>query len=139
MVALGVWEGGTILCFEAFQPDKHVAIDVFDRADSSLFKSYIAERRVADRLKTLGYTPGGSRHDPQHSAPRVLAEPIDVVIDDASHLYEPTRASFETLFPLLRPGGLYLIEDWQWSYYTDFQPPAVGGEGASIALGARGT
>ena len=39
-------------------------------------------------------------------------EPLDLVIDDASHLYGPTMASFEVLFPRLRPGGLYVIEDW---------------------------
>jgi cephalosporin hydroxylase len=39
---------------------------------------------------------------------------LDLVLDDASHVYEPTRASFDCLFPLLRPGGLYLIEDWDW-------------------------
>lgn len=39
-------------------------------------------------------------------------EPIDVVIDDASHLYDPTVASFEVLFPRVRPGGSYIIEDW---------------------------
>jgi len=41
-------------------------------------------------------------------------EPIDLVIDDASHLFEETRASFETLFPRLAPGGAYVIEDWNW-------------------------
>jgi hypothetical protein len=48
--------------------------------------------------------------------------PVDLVIDDASHIYEPTRASFETLFPRLGRGGLYIIEDWQWSYQPE--PPA---------------
>jgi predicted O-methyltransferase YrrM len=39
-------------------------------------------------------------------------EPIDLVIDDASHRYDLTLATFEVLFPLVRPGGTYLIEDW---------------------------
>lgn len=39
-------------------------------------------------------------------------EPTDLVIDDASHLLGPTRASFDVLFPLVRPGGRYIIEDW---------------------------
>ena len=34
------------------------------------------------------------------------------MIDDASHLYVETKASFEELFPRLRPGGLFIIEDW---------------------------
>ena len=42
--------------------------------------------------------------------------PLDLVIDDASHLYPESRASFETLFPRLRPGGLFLLEDWRWQH-----------------------
>jgi predicted O-methyltransferase YrrM len=58
---------------------------------------------------------------------------IDLVIDDASHLYEPTRASFETLFPRVRPGGTYVIEDWNWqlrlTYALTDPAPAVDGDG----------
>jgi hypothetical protein len=38
--------------------------------------------------------------------------PVDLVIDVASHVLAPTRSSFNVLFPLLRPGGVYVIEDW---------------------------
>lgn len=44
-------------------------------------------------------------------------EKLDLVIDDASHLYEPSLATFETLFPKLKPNGLYIIEDWGWSHW----------------------
>ena len=40
------------------------------------------------------------------------------MIDDASHMYEHTKVSFETLFPLLRPGGQYIIEDWSWACWS---------------------
>jgi hypothetical protein len=43
-------------------------------------------------------------------------EALDLVIDDASHLLDLSRASFNILFPLLRPGGLYIIEDWAWAH-----------------------
>jgi hypothetical protein len=46
-----------------------------------------------------------------------FSAPLDLVIDDASHIYGPTKASFQALFPLLRPGGLYLIEDWAWAHW----------------------
>jgi predicted O-methyltransferase YrrM len=42
--------------------------------------------------------------------------PLDLVIDDASHLYDETIASFEVLFPRLRPDGLFIIEDWASDY-----------------------
>lgn len=37
--------------------------------------------------------------------------PFDVVIDDASHVFAHTVRSFEILFPLLRDGGVYIVED----------------------------
>jgi hypothetical protein len=49
---------------------------------------------------------------------------LDMVIDDASHLYEPTLASFQTLFPLLSVGGLYIIEDWAWEHREQFHSPS---------------
>jgi hypothetical protein len=42
--------------------------------------------------------------------------PLDLIIDDASHLLAETRASFNMLFPRLVPGGLYVIEDWSWAH-----------------------
>jgi hypothetical protein len=43
------------------------------------------------------------------------------VIDDASHLLDPTRASFNVPFPLVRPGGVYVIEDWSLDLILDRQ------------------
>ena len=48
---------------------------------------------------------------------------IDLVIDDASHFYEETKVAFEALFPFLRPGGMYLIEDWGWPHAPAAQAP----------------
>ncbi len=45
---------------------------------------------------------------------------LDMIIDDASHFLGNTRASFEILFPHLRPGGLYVIEDYTWSHNEAF-------------------
>jgi len=47
----------------------------------------------------------------------VGAEPLDFIVDDASHDYALSRASFEGLFPLLRPGGVYALEDWGWAQW----------------------
>ncbi len=48
---------------------------------------------------------------------------IDLVIDDASHLYAPSRATFEVLFPRLRNGAIYVLEDWK----TNLLLPHHGG------------
>lgn len=35
-----------------------------------------------------------------------------LIVDDASHLGHPTYKSFQHLWPLVVPGGFYVIEDW---------------------------
>lgn len=41
--------------------------------------------------------------------------PLDIVIDDCSHVFDKTTASFNLLFDCIKPGGLYIIEDIQIS------------------------
>jgi len=45
-------------------------------------------------------------------------EGFDIIIDDASHLGELTKISFWHLFNHhLKPGGIYVIEDWRTGYW----------------------
>jgi len=48
-------------------------------------------------------------------------EPLDLIMDDASHFYTETKATFEACFGYLRPGGKYIIEDWGWAHWNDPQ------------------
>lgn len=41
---------------------------------------------------------------------------IDVIVDDGGHSWKQQIITFETLFPLLTPGGLYFVEDMHTSY-----------------------
>jgi len=48
-------------------------------------------------------------------------EGFDIIIDDCSHIAAYTRASFWHLFDHhLKPGGLYVIEDWGTGYWGDW-------------------
>jgi hypothetical protein len=42
--------------------------------------------------------------------------PFDIIIDDASHIGENTKITFDCLFPLLKKGGYFVVEDLQTSY-----------------------
>ncbi|MCK4913151.1 MAG: hypothetical protein KAS69_00960 [Planctomycetes bacterium] len=46
---------------------------------------------------------------------------FDIIVDDCSHLAELTSRSFWHLFDNhLKPGGLYVIEDWGTGYTNDW-------------------
>jgi hypothetical protein len=71
----------------------------------------------------------GDQNDPEFMAS--LGErigPIDIVIDDGSHVNEHVITSFDALFGHVRPGGLYVIEDLQSSYW-----PGWGGSSGDTA------
>lgn len=46
---------------------------------------------------------------------------FEICIDDASHVSSLTIKSFEILFPLLKPGGLYFIEDLHTTFRGGFE------------------
>lgn len=61
--------------------------------------------------------------------------PFDIIIDDGSHENEHVRISFDALFPHLRNGGLYVIEDLQTSYWTMFGGTAGGVTAPDTSVG----
>lgn len=46
-----------------------------------------------------------------------IGNDVDVILDDGSHIPEHQILSFETLFSSLKPGGVYIIEDIETSYW----------------------
>ena len=87
----------------------------------------------------------GSQADPVFLSHLVNATPggFDIIIDDGGHANFQHLASIRALWPHVRPGGLYVIEDIETQYYASKQwgcygehcgggPP--GHPGTSIAL-----
>jgi hypothetical protein len=46
---------------------------------------------------------------------------FDIVIDDGSHLWADQIASFQKLYPHVKPGGFYVIEDLHTSYWDQYR------------------
>jgi hypothetical protein len=44
----------------------------------------------------------------------------DIIIDDGSHRWDHQRIAFQTLFPMISPGGYYVIEDLHTNYEANF-------------------
>ncbi len=127
---LGIFDGGsTLFLAELARPRRIVAIDQRPLDDSlERLRIHAAERGLAEVVRAYGEVDQADR-------PR-LAEiveeafggggAIDLVIDDCSHMYEETKASFNELFPRLRPGGAYVIEDWRWAHTVVGEEPLEG-------------
>jgi hypothetical protein len=124
LLEIGIWDGGSsAFWYEHLQPERLVAIDLQDREDSPYFRRYLTAKNLHGLLITHWRTDQSDRARLWEIVDRDLGGEIDLVIDDGSHLDRPTRASFEALFPRLPPGGLYIIEDWAWEHWPEFQDP----------------
>lgn len=110
---LGVLKGGSLdLWVNFFKNVKVVGLDIehVDVDESSgKIKFYQADQSDIAKLKEIHQTEA--------------AEGFDIIIDDASHFGKETFLSFIYLFKnALKPGGIYVIEDWgtgYWPHYPD--------------------
>lgn len=111
MLELGVYEGGSLLMWrDYFRNGTIVGLDVkpvnIDDATGRirLYEGYQEDLDLLDRI-----------------AREIAPEGLDIIIDDASHRGDITRITFNHAFDeLLRPGGVYVIEDWQSGYLPDW-------------------
>jgi SAM-dependent methyltransferase len=113
IVDLGIFKGGSAVLFHLlFRPRRLAAVDLSTTRVAAL-DAYIKEHHAEDSLLPFyGYDQADGRRLQQ-----LIESPLDLVVDDASHSYGPSRASFNALFPCVRPGGFYVIEDWGWAHW----------------------
>ena len=74
-----------------------------DKKESQLFNSGNISTHVVDQEVAASF----------NALKAAFAVEFDVVIDDSSHIYANTIATFEALFSVVKTGGMYLIEDIQ--------------------------
>lgn len=97
---IGVESGGGLRMFQTlFYRGRIVGVDF----DSTAIWPDGCERVVADQA------------DP--NIPVNLGT-FDLIVDDASHVGAKTQATFDNYWPIVRPGGCYVIEDWGVGFDT---------------------
>jgi hypothetical protein len=107
---IGLFKGGSFAFLnEALSNPKLIGLDYAPRPISSALTDYEAGNPNTKIYFDVSQDDGPTV---RHILDREFPDGIDLVIDDASHRYGPTRACFETVLPYLNTGGLYLIEDW---------------------------
>lgn len=113
IVELGVERGGsTALIALLTDPDLLLAVDVASEIPTQLTEFIEGKDLTRSIVTAFGIDQSNATAVRDLADLHIAAEPVDLIIDDASHVLGPTRTSFEVLFPRLRPGGLYVIEDW---------------------------
>jgi predicted O-methyltransferase YrrM len=119
ILELGVYQGGSFVFFDQiFQPEKISAIEL-STVHIPALDEYVEAN--ASRAKVHYGTPQDDEARLAQIIDQDFGGTVDLVIDDASHFYDQTKASFKIAFPKIRPGGLYIIEDWTWSFQEPYQ------------------
>ncbi len=104
LLEIGVFDGASVKMWKEYFPKANiVALDIDPRC-----KQYEEDRiniHIGDQtdVKFLQDVFNKYGH-------------FEVILDDGGHSWKQQIVSFETLFPLLTPGGLYFVEDMHTSY-----------------------
>lgn len=123
VLELGVFHGGMTFLLPSLDPNlRYLGVDWLPELPAV---SAILARRpdIGDRVRIVFGTSQDDPALPALATEHFGGEPLDLILDDASHMYGYTRRAFTQLFPLLRPGGLYIVEDWGWAHWRGFVPP----------------
>lgn len=109
ILEIGVFKGGSMQMWKKYFGDKAhiVGIDIDERC-----KSY-----EADNIHICI----GSQADEKFL--KEVSEkwgPFDIILDDGSHIMEHQIITFETMFPLLKNGGVFICEDCHTSYMKEY-------------------
>ncbi len=105
---IGVQKGASVKMWEEYFPNSRIwGIDI--KPDCEQYASERISIRIGDQtdrgfLRELAAEAG----------------PFDVVVDDGGHRMEQHRVSLEELWPSLRRGGLYFVEDLHTAYRESF-------------------
>lgn len=122
VLEVGIYQGGSVVFLDKLlNPKKLSAIELSKTPIPSLDK-YV---QGSDGRVKMYY---GTSQDDSHKLAEIIDRDfngeVDFVVDDASHFYEYSKATFQAVFPRVKAGGYYFIEDWSWSFQTAFQNPA---------------
>ncbi len=104
LLEIGVFNGASLAVWEAYFPYGQIV-----GADIEPTASRFARERVAIEIIDQSNLEDLVRIGMKHG-------PFDVIIDDGSHLWEHQITSLRTMFPFVRDGGIYIVEDLHTNY-----------------------
>jgi hypothetical protein len=104
LLEVGVFHGASLRMWEEYFPHGSVVGADIDRA-AVRFRTDRTAIEIVDQSNIQNLIDLG-----------VKRGPFDIVIDDGSHLWEHQITTLRTLFPFVKPGGFYVVEDLQTNF-----------------------
>lgn len=106
---IGIYKGASVKMWEKYftAADLHFIDITFDNAEYSSPRShyYLCNQESVPGLQKFIQDAGGN---------------FDVIINDGGHTMNQQITSFKTLFPHVKRGGMYIIEDLHTSYWSSW-------------------
>lgn len=111
MLEIGVQNGGSLETWaEYFQSGKcFIGCDIDPKCGELVFDDNRINVVVGDANSSTAF-----------KAIQTISHDFDIVIDDGSHISTDVLNSFVNYFPLVKPGGLYIVEDTHTLYMDQF-------------------
>src|SRR5687767_1650228 len=119
---IGIAEGGSLAMWQSYFPKARIfAADILDKSqfNNARVTTLVADQANRDQLQAAIEKSGGD---------------IDVLIDDGGHTMEQQQVSLGFLFPYVRPGGYYVIEDVHTSLPALWKGYGVARDGTNTTL-----
>ncbi|MES0051781.1 class I SAM-dependent methyltransferase [Mesorhizobium sp. M0053] len=122
MFELGVFRGASVQMWEEYFPKASVIGVDYDQEANRYNRG-----RVSIEIGNAGDKEFLRSIVKKHGQPRII-------IDDASHRWDHQIIGLQTLFPLLSPGGHYVIEDIDTSFEQHLRNAPFQGESQISAI-----
>ena len=109
LMEFGVYRGGSLQMWKHYFGEQARIVGVDIDPDCKKFEEpqieiHIGDQANSDFLLQLRQKIG----------------PIDILIDDGGHTMTQQITTFEEMFPTIRLGGIYLVEDLHTSYWSEY-------------------
>jgi hypothetical protein len=113
---IGLDEGRSVKLWREYLPNAELfGVDIINKSDIDGVSFLQADQSVREDLERIANQIGT----------------VNVIVDDGSHVVGHQILTFEVLFPMVQPGGLYVVEDIETSFWpvgTEIYGYPVGGK-----------
>lgn len=106
---IGVYNGSSLKAYKDYFPNADIiGLDIDDKSEYNT-------DRITTKILNQAYIESLNEFVLECQSKSIL---FDFILDDGSHDVSHQQLSFGVLFPLIKPGGFYIIEDLCASYFT---------------------